>query len=247
MLTKGESDPICVDTMPIVRSQLETLYAICLVVEDASTLGLYLKDDWKKRYIRFLVMREECKRLPRITSGLKKLEKDLEELRKFLGISDNQKRTVEREQLIDSTTTNFQYEKIEQFPTPSPIIEKIKDPSRKKMLQRLYPEYRFLSSFSHFSVIGDNLLMFLDDRLRQPLTLTSGEKHEIFQKEVAIPAFSIDLISVAQSCCEFTTIYPNDIELAKETSEAWAQISKHSLLGQSIWKIRTQKLLHVLS
>jgi hypothetical protein len=57
---------MCVDAMPLVRSQLEKLFGICLMVEDASALDDYLKNEWKLLYIRDLLMRAGCQDLPKV-------------------------------------------------------------------------------------------------------------------------------------------------------------------------------------
>lgn len=73
MLRSDGKDPMAVDVMPLVRTHLEMLYAICLIVENPDALALYLKDGWKKLYIQYLLKRQESLALPRFQEGLRPL------------------------------------------------------------------------------------------------------------------------------------------------------------------------------
>src|SRR5437899_9320338 len=46
LLEQEEKSPISVSAMPLVRIQIETLFALCLIVEQPETISLYLKDGW---------------------------------------------------------------------------------------------------------------------------------------------------------------------------------------------------------
>jgi len=61
LLRPENEQPLSVNVMPLVRAQLETLYAICLIVENPGALTNYEKDGWKKLFIRHIIMREECR------------------------------------------------------------------------------------------------------------------------------------------------------------------------------------------
>src|ERR1700722_1197763 len=60
LLRHEGKEPLAVNVMPLVRAQVETLYAICLVIEQPAALSDYLKDGWKKLFIRHIAVREEC-------------------------------------------------------------------------------------------------------------------------------------------------------------------------------------------
>jgi hypothetical protein len=244
-LLRSESDPMGVHVMPIVRVQLETLFAVCLVVENPVSFDLYLKDAWKKLYIRHIVAREECRNLPRVMVDLEKVEVHLENLRPGAGVTDNEKQTIDEEQLGVSLPPGSAAEKITPFPTPRVVIDQMKEPDRKQMLQRLYPEYQYLCGFVHFSP-GSRMLSAVLEKREFPgrPRKTQAERLEIFQTELAIPALGLDLISVAQSCCEFAlSEYPEDIELVKAITGAWKHIEKNWLLGKAIWQLRVRRLL----
>jgi len=83
-----------------------------------------------------------------------------------------------------------------------------------------YFEYQFLCGFAHFSPPTMILSALLDRRRPDVDMFTSGQVQEIFQKEIAGPALWLDLLSVVQSCCEISSIYPGDVELARVLIEA---------------------------
>ena len=62
-------EPLAVNVMTLVRTQVETLYALCLIIEQPSALDGYLKDGWKKLFVRHIKMRGECSSLPRVVDG----------------------------------------------------------------------------------------------------------------------------------------------------------------------------------
>jgi len=65
LLRRENKSAHSVDAVPLARLQLETLYALCLVLDQPSYLDLYLKHAWKQIYIRHLLTEAECKNLPR--------------------------------------------------------------------------------------------------------------------------------------------------------------------------------------
>ena len=246
LLRSEGNNPTPVQVMPLVRTQLETLFAICLVLEDPSSLDVYLKDGWGKLYVRYLLTRAEGRNLPRVMVALDKQAFAMEQFRLASGVTDVEKRTIELDELGVPLPTGMAPLRIRQFPSPRRVIRQVHDPERKGMLQRLYPEYQFLCGFVHFSPASRVLSTLFDNRQLPGQWSTTGQRHEIFQKEVAGPALAIDLISVFQSSAEFVSVYPADIELVKSVVEAWSQIAERWLLGQVIWNLRTKRLLGAL-
>src|SRR2546425_899362 len=61
----GPDSPEGVDVLTLARVQLEGLYTICIMLEDPQYVNIYLQDHWAKQYVKFLLMREETKSLPR--------------------------------------------------------------------------------------------------------------------------------------------------------------------------------------
>ena len=240
--SEGEQ-PLSVNVMPLVRSQIETLYAICLIIEKPEALRDYLKDGWKKLFIRHIGMREECRALPRVAKGLAEVEKWLEQLRIVSGVTDLEKQTVEAQELGIHLPVGTVPVRISSFPTPMYVISHITNPDRKRMLTRLYPEYQFLCGFVHFSPATVTLTSLLDSRQPFRKWFTTSQIKEMWQKEIAGPAMCLNVISVIQCCTEFLAIYPNDVELARCCVEAWKPLSDNTFIGRVVWELRAMKLL----
>jgi hypothetical protein len=242
---EGEQ-PLSVNAMPLVRAQIETLYAICLIVEKPQSLDDYLKDGWKKLFIRHLLMRAECSTLPRVSSGLAKADKWIELMRISAGVSEIEKQTMEMEELGVKLGPGIVASKIAPFPTPGLVISRITDPNRKRMLMRIYPDYQFFCGFVHFSPATEILTALLDTRQGFRKMFTSSQVEEMYQKEIAGPAMWYNVLSVVQCCSELVELYPNDIELARCCIEAWKPLSENTFIGQVVWELRTKGLLRVI-
>jgi hypothetical protein len=246
-LLRGEGEqPLSVNVMSLVRAQVETLYAICMIIERPSSLEDYLKDGWKKLFIRHIAMREECRTIPRVKEGLAKVEVWLEQMRLNSGVSDAEKQTLEAEELGTALPYGMVPVSLPGFPTPAKVIRQISDPNRKQMLMRLYLEYQFLCGFVHFSPATEILTSLLDHRQPYRKMFTSGQIDEMYQKEIAGPAIWLDVLSVVQCCSEFVEIYPNDIELVRCCIEAWKPLIENTFIGRIIWELRTKRLLGAL-
>ena len=243
---EGEQ-PRSVNVMAVVRVQVETLYAVCLVIEKPDSLRAYLKDGWKKLFVRHIAMQVECAQLPRVTEALAKTAVWLEGMRVHSGVTDLEKLTVEAEELRKPLPAGISPAPIVEFPTPVRVIRKITDPDRRRMLTRLYLEYQFLCGFVHFSPATQILTSLFDDRQPFRKSRSSGQIEEIYQKEIAGPAMWLTVISVIQCCTEFVSIYPNDIELARCCTEAWKPLVDNTFIGRVIWELRTKKALRAIN
>ncbi len=245
LLKYGTTRPISVDALLLARLQLETLYALCLMVEDQHYIDVYLKDSWKKTYIRFLLQATECKNLPRFSSFHQKQGPAmLDRLRRIVGVTDDEVATIEHEELGKPLPQGASLTKIEKFPTPSIIVRKVTNTSRKKMLLRLYPEYQLLCSYVHGSSTQPRMLKnIFNPRSKFRGLFTSGEIEEMFQKEVAGEAIYLGYLSIVQACTELIELYPNDVELRATLTQAWQPLVEGSLVGRAIWEIRSRTLL----
>ena len=237
---------MAVSAMPIVRAQLETFYAICRILEQPGSLVIYLKDGWKRQYIRHLLMRQEYANLPRVSEELQMASKKLELFRVASGVTEQEKLTVNHEELGVPMPAGVKGQPISQFPTPGQVISSTQDPELKALLTRLYPEYQFLCGFVHLSPATPVLAAAFDSRHVAAHFLSSNQKHDIFQKEVAGPALWIDLVAVVQGCTELLTVYRSDVEFARVIVEAWNFLNKASLLAKSVWALRARRLLGVI-
>jgi hypothetical protein len=149
-LLEGDQNASAVDALPIARLQLEVLYSLCFMLQSGKNVRLFLKNGWKKKYIRFLLEREECGQLPRFAEYLGKTAKPLmDQLQVLSSVTEDERRTVEQDEIGSSPGPAFTRTPIERFPLPMGVIEKCTIANQKQMLMRLYAEYQFLCSFAH--------------------------------------------------------------------------------------------------
>ena len=243
----GWEDPRSIDAMVLARVPLEHLYTLCLMFESSHWMDVYLKDGWKKQYERFLLQREETTNLPRYDEFSKRSGPlSLEMHRRFLGITDAQKATVEHAQLGLPMPTGVALEKIERFPSPSGVINELKEDTKRKMLERLYPEYVFLCSFVHG--LPDALLfrVMFNKNSRVPKQHDDEAIKDTFRRHVELPAYSTSLISIVQAVSELTVVYPADVDLKAAVTAAWEKIVEGMLVGRALWAIRTKDLLGIV-
>jgi hypothetical protein len=246
LLCQENKSPHSVDAVPLARLQLETLYAICLVLDQPSYLDLYLKHAWKQIYVRHLLMGTECKNLPTVIAELDKQLVALEGLRNLAGVTDQEKATIRSEQLAEPLPSGMASAPIGQFPTPGIALRVIRDPDRKRMLHRLYFEYQSLCEFVHFSTHPRTFRGLFDNRQPYGLMFTTGQLESMFQKEIAGPAIWIDFLSIVQSAAELIVIYPADIELRRAVEAAWKLLEEKTIMGRAVWEFRAKRLLGIL-
>lgn len=233
--------------MVLARVPLEHLYTLCLMFESSEWMDVYLKDGWKKQYERFLLQREETKNLPRYDDFSKKSgPRSLEMQRRFLGITDAQKATIEHVQPGTQMPEGLSQERVKRFPSPSGVINEFDEGDKRKMLERLYPEYVFFCSFVHG--LPDALLfrVMFDKDSRVPKQHDDETIKDTFRRHVELPAYSTSLVSIVQAVSELTALYPADVELKAAVTKAWEKIIEGMLLGRAIWAVRTKALLGVV-
>lgn len=227
LLTQGPRKPACVDALVLARLQLETLYSVCLMVQDSSFVDIYVKSFRRDNYVRFLLEREERKGLKRfdqyLDQGAMRL---LEQLQLSSGVTDEEKATVEAEQLGTALPLGMNEAKIRPFPTPMKVIENVTDPERRRMLTRLHPEYRRLCSFAHGSAQSWMFKVIFWERSPLRQQYSEFQTQDLFEKEVADPALLHSVLSIVQSACEVATLYPTDVELKRTVIEAWNVLSR---------------------
>ncbi len=247
LLTQGPKTPACVDALALARLQLEALYSVCLMVQEPRFVDSYVKSFWRDNYVRFLLEREERKHLRRFDRHLNQNgERLLENLRRGSGVTDEEKATVETEELGMPLPIGMSKAEILPFPTPMKVIKKIADPERKRMLMRLYPEYRRLCAFAHGSAQSWMFKNAFWERSTLRQYSSESQRQDLFEKEVLDPALLHSSLSTIQSACEVSILYSADIELKRTVIEAWNVLSEMNLLGRTIWEMRTKALLGVI-
>jgi len=189
--------PQSVDSLVLARLQMEGLYTICLLLEDAGYVNQYLKDGWRKKYVSFLLQKEETKDLSRFDDFSQNLGPLwLEALRNYAGVTEAQQPTAEFEELGTPLPVGTSAQKIVRFPTPGGIIDKLPVGDKKNMLERLYPEYQYLSSFAH-GLAESSMLRTMFDRTfgrnsrLEGLWPSESKMEDTYRRLVVEPAFSV--------------------------------------------------------
>jgi hypothetical protein len=137
-------------------------------------------------------------------------------------------------------------EDIPHFPPVSRIVKTLPAGDKRRMLERLYPDYVFFCSFVHG--LPDAMLfrvMFSQDQ-RVCHAANDNELRETFHRQVEQPAYLTSLISAVQAAAELTALYPADVELRAAVVEAWQRLTEGTLIGRVIWNLRTRRLLGVI-
>ena len=244
VLAAGWQNPESIDALALARVPLEGLSTLCLMFESPSWIDVYLKDGWKKQYVRLLLECHETQKLERFYEFCKKTApRNLDALRRFLGISNAQVATINKEELGSPMPSGLTEEVIERFPTPSGVINKLQAGDKRRLLERLYAEYVFLCSFAHG--LPDSLLfkMMFSKTPPVPRAFDDEKIKDTFHRQVEQPAYTISLISLVQAASELTVLYPKDVELRTAAIKAWEKIEYGILLGRVVWNVRTKRLL----
>jgi hypothetical protein len=247
ILSTCKGKPESVDSLTLARVQLEGLYNFCLMLESSAFIDRYVKDGWSKRYIDLLLQQEEMKGLPRFDEFNNVLgPKFLEEGRTHYRITDAERLTIDHQQLGIPLPPGVKEARIQRFPTPREAIRETAQGDRRRMLERLYPEYGDLSSFTHGLPHSNMLKGLLSPRSLHRRLFTEEQANASCAKDVTERAFIVSLMSIIQCAAELTEKYPTDVNLVAGVGEAWKSLSADTLLGKTIWEIRTRRLLGVI-
>jgi hypothetical protein len=243
----GPIDPETVDTLALARIQLECLYAVCLMLEDPKYVTYYMQDYWRKKYVQYLLDKEETKNLARYQPHFAGQLEQLSNLAIQFGITQGQIVTVEIEELGITEPPGFVKESIPHFPTPGITLKELPESDKKRMLQRLYAKYVDLCSFAHGLAQSNLLKLMFDNRSYYRKLSTDSQIKNRYEMEVKSEAYLTSFYSIAQCTAELTVLYPMDIEVVQIATKAWNDLSRASLLTKAIWEIRTRKLLGALA
>ena len=247
VLSAGWQSPESIDALALARVPVEGLYTLSLMFESPAWIDVYLKDGWKKQYVRLLLECHETQKLKRFEDFCKKTApRNLDALRTFMGITDAQVATINNEEIGTPIPDGMTKEHIDRFPTPSAVINKLPAGDKRRLLERLYAEYVFLCSFAHG--LPDALLfkMMFNKNPPVPHAFDDEKVKDTFHRQVEQPAYTTSLISLVQAASELTVLYPTDVELRAAVVKAWDKIVHGMLLGRVVWNLRTKKLLGIL-
>jgi hypothetical protein len=246
-LLRGEQNASAVDALPIARLQLEVLYSLCFMLQGGQNVRAFLKSGWKKKYIRFLLQREEHGHLPRFVEYFTKAaQASMDQLQVLSSVSEDEKRTIEEEQLGSSPGPAFTPTAIHNFPMPMGVIEKCSDINQKQMLMRLYPEYQFLCSFAHGDSEATVFRAISDPRSPLQRFVPSAQIQDFYQRQVLEMPITYSAIAAVQAATEIAAVYPAHIELLVAVTKAWATLTRFSLLAVPVWEIRAKKILPLI-
>jgi len=246
-LLKGEQSASAVDALTIARLQIENLFTICFLLQSPENVRLFLKNAWKKKYVRFLLHRAEHVHLSRFdeyfnVTGLEMIDK----LQGECFVSDQERHTIDFQQLGTPSGQPPQLVRIEGFPGPAAVVKKVINLDQQRMLARLNSEYEFLCSFAHGDAEAVVTRTLADTRspFHRFLTTSAIEKH--YQEHVLEPPILYSALSSILVATEVAAVFPDQVELRARLGLAWEFLTKSSLLTVSAWEIRAKKVLGVL-
>jgi hypothetical protein len=246
-LLQGGQSASAVDALPIARLQLEVLYSLCFMLQGAQNVRTFLKNGWKRKYIRFLLEPEERRHLPRFVEYLTKTAQPwMEQLQLLSSVTEDERRTIEQEQLGSSPGAPFTHTPIDRFPSPMGVIERCTDVNQKQMLMRLYPEYPFLCSFAHGDAEAAFFRAVADPRSPLQNVLPIAQIKDFYQREVLETPISYSAIATVQAATEVAAIYPAHIELLAAVTKAWETLTQLSLLAVPVWEVRARSILPLI-
>lgn len=250
LIKLGDEKPESVDALVLARLQLEGLYTLCLLVEGPQRVDRFVREAWKHQYIQWMLVREETKELGRFPKSLDNELQRLLTLAEIWGITNEERLTIEFDQLNVQPPPGFVRQPIKRFPTPGQLIDELPQGPKRKMLERLYLEYQELCIYAHGRPIAGFGKAIFDGHsvARKEFGSFYGESyvHEQFQKTIVGQAQIYSLISVAQATAELTTLYPDNVQLRAAATKAWNELHGAHLLVNAVWNIRTKALLGVI-
>jgi hypothetical protein len=210
----------------------------------------FVREAWKHQYIQWMLVREEAKGLGRFPKALDNELRRLLTLAKIWGITNEERLTIEFDQMNVQPPAGFVRQPIRRFPTPGQLIDELANGPKRRMLERLYLDYQQLCIYAHGRPIAGFGKAIFDGHsvARKEFGSFHGEQyvHEQFEKSVVGPAQIYSLVSVAQATAELSTLYPCSVQLRAAATEAWNELQGAHLLVNAIWAIRTKALLGVL-
>jgi hypothetical protein len=246
LIHKGFKNPISVNAMPLVRGQLETVYSLSLIAEQPEYLDLYLKSGWKQMYVGQLLLRQQFKSDVYAIANMDKTLGDLAGMQRLSGVADEERATIDFDELGVPLPNNFTRKTIGKFPTPGGVVPKIINNAVRTLLTRLYPDCQNLCVFVHGAPLPRMFAALLDPRQQYAKIFPESQIEDLFQREFAVKALWTDLLSIVQCCTEFVPVFPSEVELRSKLVEAWSVLTKYSFVGQIAWSLRSKECLGIV-
>jgi hypothetical protein len=248
------------DAMSLAREQIEKVYTVVLLLEDPEAwTERYVKDAWRKSYERHLLDKDERSGLPRYKQFLNDQANSLEEERKLLGITAEEKKVVEirykdvpgskRTKIADPAFKAAE-QTIANFPMPMEVIRTVIDPQLKLALARFYREYGYFSGYSH-SGFAKLMRGFMEGNMK----LTTSQKEKVVETEYA-QSIMASYLATGIACAEAATRrLPRgpggssgaspvaEAELLVKLSDLWTLLERSSLVGRALYEMRARHVL----
>jgi hypothetical protein len=217
------------------------------MLQGGENVRSFLKSGWKKKYVRFLLQREEHVHLPRFAEYFAKTAlPSIDQLQALSSVTEDEKRTIEQEQLGSSPGPAFTLTPVRNFPSPMKVIERCVDVNQKQMLMRLYPDYQFLCSFAHGDSEATAFRAVSDPRSPLQRFVPSAQINDFYQRQVLEMPITYSAIAAVQAATEIAAIYPAHVELLVAATKAWTTLIRFSLLAVPVWEIRAKKILPLI-
>lgn len=246
LLGQERSDPLLgADALSLGREQVEKVFAVSLLCEDPKRWAkIYLEDDWRRSFERYLLEKSERQGLSRWHSFFQQAYTSVEGMRKGLGISDDVRDLVEYRFFNPQDPPGgppkrlVGVKKPEEFPTPGSVLNKVSG-QKKDFLERWYREYRFFCDFSHCGM-GKLQMTHLYDPASG---YSSVERGQFYDKEVQ-NAVAVSYVATASACTELVQVLGSgDVDRILKLGELWDFLRPRFLLAKAMWGLRAQHLL----
>jgi len=244
LISKKEEDTvIAIEAMSLAREQVESLFTVCLLLDNPlHWFMVYKKDSWSLAYRRYLLTKHECEKLPSWKEYINKTAPNyLAKLEKLYGITCEEKEAIEFKfnNPNEKLPPHLKNKLPEPFPTAGRAKGHIKNTSLKDCLERWYQEYQYLSGYSHGHMVKPLGLSILESR---ELNISEEEKQKYYENELE-PSLTVSYVSSASVCAESCPLLDYNIEVIEALTNLWNELTELSLLGKLFWNIRIRNLL----
>lgn len=256
MKNREENPSGMADAMSLAREQIEKVFVVALLLEEPERwTGRYLKDGWRKTYERHLLDADERSGLTRYDDFLKKHADALENDRRGLGVTDQEKEFVEWRYRNPPGTPRPDHLKeasktIAQFPMPKEVIEGVSDPQLGNALRRWQREYGYFSAYTHS---GSRKLMA--GSIEGSIMLRAPQKEKVLETEY-VQSIMFSYLGTGLACAEAATrALPRgpggkgparnvaDADLLVRVSDLWDLLERTSLVGRALYEMRSRHVL----
>jgi hypothetical protein len=167
-------------------------------------------------------------------------------LQQVSGVSDDERKTIDIEELGVTFSPMPTITKIPNFLTPGGQLSQLTNANQKKMLERLYPEYQFLCSFAHGDAESVLFRAISDPRSKYQGLFSTTAIEDFYQRQVLEQPIIYSALSAMQVATEVAAMYPGNVELAAKVATAWTFLIQYSLQVVPTYEIRAKGVLGII-